>query len=54
MKMNKFHRDIINFLIWNSDYKSGNTNMIRQTATVCLGDFLIKKIKDKNIKEINL
>jgi HEAT repeat protein len=45
--------DIINFLIWNSDYKSGNTNMIRQTATAALGDFLIKKIKDKNIKEIN-
>jgi hypothetical protein len=42
--------DIIDFLICDSDYKSGNTNMIRQTATAALGDFLIKKTKDKDIE----
>lgn len=38
--------EIIDFLIKNSDYKSGNTNMIRQTAATALGDFLIKKTKE--------
>jgi len=45
--------DVTDFLVSNSSYKSGNTNMIRQTATFALGDFVIKNIKGKNIKEIN-
>jgi aminopeptidase N len=45
--------DVTDFLVSNSNYKSGNTNMIRQTATFALGDFVIKNIKGKNIKEIN-
>jgi aminopeptidase N len=45
--------EVTDFLMSNSDYKGGNTNMIRQTATFALGNFIIKNIKDKNIKEIN-
>jgi HEAT repeat protein len=45
--------NIMDFLIWISDYKSRNTNRIRDTATATLGYFLIKRTKDKGT-EINL
>jgi aminopeptidase N len=45
--------DIIDFLIDNSDYKSGNTNLIRERSTVGLGNFLLHQIKDNNKKEVN-
>jgi aminopeptidase N len=44
--------DIINFLINNSRYESGNTNRIRATATASLGNFLSNKLGD-NLNEIN-
>jgi hypothetical protein len=49
---NSILSDIINFLIENSDYKSGNTNLIRNRSTFKLGKFLLS-IKDGNKKVVN-
>jgi hypothetical protein len=38
---------VTDFLVLNSDDKSSNTNMIRQAATLALGNFVIKSIQGK-------
>jgi len=43
--------DVIDFLIETAKYENGNTNLIRETSTSTLGNFVIQNVSDK--KEVN-